>query len=85
MPGHLETMGSGGKIKMVTQEQINRINELSKKSKAEGLTEEEKAEQQNLRRLYIDSFKESLVSQLENTYYIDDSGHKKKATRKPKK
>ncbi|MDO4381363.1 MAG: DUF896 domain-containing protein [Clostridia bacterium] len=70
---------------MVTQEQINRINELSKKSKAEGLTEEEKAEQQKLRRLYIDSFKESLVSQLENTYYIDDSGHKKKATRKPKK
>lgn len=70
---------------MVTQEQINRINELSKKSKAEGLTEEEKAEQQNLRRLYIDSFKESLVSQLENTYYIGDSGHKKKATRKPKK
>ena len=70
---------------MVTQEQINRINELSKKSKAEGLTEEEKAEQQNLRRLYIDSFKESLVSQLENTYYIDDSGNKKKATRKPKK
>ncbi len=85
MSGHLETMGSGGKIKMVTQEQINRINELSKKSKAEGLTEDEKAEQQNLRRLYIDSFKESLVSQLENTYYIDDSGHKKKATRKPKK
>ncbi len=85
MSGHLETMGSGGKIKMVTQEQINRINELSKKSKTEGLTEEEKAEQQNLRRLYIDSFKESLVSQLENTYYIDDSGHKKKATRKPKK
>lgn len=70
---------------MVTQEQINRINELSKKSKAEGLTEEEKAEQQKLRRLYIDSFKESLVSQLENTYYIDSTGHKKKATRKPKK
>ena len=63
---------------MVTQEQINRINELSKKSKAEGLTEEEKAEQQKLRRLYIDSFKESLVSQLENTYYIDDTGHTEK-------
>lgn len=70
---------------MVTQEQINRINELSKKSKAEGLSEEEKAEQQKLRRLYIDSFKESLVSQLENTYYVDDTGHKKKAARKPKK
>ena len=70
---------------MVTQEQIDRINELSKKSKAEGLSPEEKEEQQKLRRLYIDSFKESLVSQLENTYYIDDTGHKKKAQRRPKK
>ena len=44
---------------MVTQAQIDRINELSRKSKTpEGLTEEEKIEQQKLRRLYIDSFKE---------------------------
>ena len=56
---------------MVTQEQINRINELARKSKTpEGLTEEEKLEQQKLRRLYIDSFKESLVGQLENTYIV---------------
>ena len=54
---------------MVTAEQIARINELARKSKTpEGLTEEEKKEQQVLRRLYIDSFKESLVGQLENTY-----------------
>ncbi len=80
--------GSNGKrrikSKMVTQEQINRINELAKKAKTEGLTSEEQEERQKLRRLYIDSFKESLVSQLENTYYIDETGHKKKAARKPK-
>ena len=62
---------------MVTQEQINRINELARKSKAEGLNEAEKEEQAKLRRIYIDSFKESLVGQLEK-------GNKKKITRKSK-
>ncbi|MDE6658561.1 MAG: DUF896 domain-containing protein [Eubacterium sp.] len=69
---------------MVTQEQINRINELARKSKAEGLTEAEKEEQAKLRRIYIDSFKESLVGQLENTYIVDEKGNKKKVTRKNK-
>lgn len=71
---------------MVTQEQINRINELARKSKTpEGLTDEEKLEQQKLRRLYIDSFKESLVGQLENTYIVDEKGNKRKVERKGKK
>ena len=69
---------------MVTQEQINRINELARKSKAEGLNEAEKEEQPKLRRIYIDSFKESLVGQLENTYIVDEKGNKKKITRKSK-
>ena len=42
---------------MITEEMIARINVLAKKSKAEGLTDEEKVEQQELRRAYIDSFK----------------------------
>lgn len=69
---------------MVTQEQINRINELARKSKSVGLTEDEKTEQAKLRRLYIDSFKESLVGQLENTYIVDEKGNKKKVQRKKK-
>ena len=70
---------------MVTQAQIDRINELARKSKTpEGLTEEEKTEQQKLRRLYIDSFKESLVCHLENTYIVDEKGNKKKVQRKRK-
>ena len=44
----------------MTQEKINRINELARKQKSEGLTEEEKQEQFILRREYIDSFKNSL-------------------------
>lgn len=67
----------------MTQEKINRINELARKSKtSEGLTEKEKKEQAVLRREYIDSFKASLVSQLENTYIVDEKGHKRKVERK---
>ncbi len=53
-------------------------------SKTEGLNEAEKEEQAKLRRIYIDSFKESLVGQLENTYIVDEKGNKKKITRKSK-
>lgn len=67
---------------MVTQQQINRINELARKSKSVGLTDDEKEEQAKLRRLYIDSFKESLVGQLENTYIVDEKGNKKKVQKK---
>lgn len=67
---------------MVTQAQIDRINELARKAKAEGLTEEEIKERDILRRAYIDSFKASLVGQLENTYIVDEKGNKKKVQRK---
>lgn len=62
----------------LTEEKINRINELAKKQKSIGLTEEEKAEQAVLRREYIDSFKQSLVNQLENTYIVEPDGTKRK-------
>ena len=62
----------------MTQEKINRINELARKQKAEGLTEEELAEQKGLRREYIESFKNSLISQLENTYIVEPDGTKRK-------
>ena len=44
---------------------IKRFNELYKKSKEEGLTEEEKDEQQKLRRRYIDNVKANFRVQLE--------------------
>ena len=57
---------------------IARINELAKKAKAEGLNEEELAERDKLRRIYIDSVKDSLVGHLENTYIVQPDGTKKK-------
>ena len=45
---------------------IARINELYKKSKSEGLTEAEAAEQAELRKEFIESFRKNLRSQLDN-------------------
>ena len=55
---------------------IARINELAKKAKTEGLTPEETAERDKLRRIYIDSVKANLVGQLDNTYIVDQKGNK---------
>lgn len=57
---------------MVTKEQIDRINELAKKKKTEGLTAEEQEEQKVLYRAYIDAFKANLKAQLETIEIVDD-------------
>ena len=46
--------------------QIQRINELARKSKAEGLTTAEKEEQAALRRQYIETIRMNLRGQLDN-------------------
>ena len=58
------------------QEKIDRINELARKAKTEGLTEEEIAERDVLRREYIDSVKQTLCAHLDNTYIVDEKGNK---------
>jgi uncharacterized protein YnzC (UPF0291/DUF896 family) len=67
---------------MKMEEVIKRINELAAKAKAEGLTEEETAERDKLRRIYIDNVKSSLVGRLENTYIVDPDGTKHKLKHK---
>lgn len=58
---------------------IDRINELAKK---EILTEEEKLEQKELRREYIEEYKNNLRAQLDNTYIVDENGNKEKLKKK---
>ncbi len=71
---------------MITQEQIDRINALARKSKtAEGLTEAEKEEQQKLRREYIDAYKESLHAQLGNTVIVRPDGTRERLSDMKKK
>lgn len=64
------------------QERIDRINELARKAKTEGLTPEEIAERDVLRREYIDAVKASLRSQLDNTYIVDEQGNKRPLRKK---
>ena len=70
---------------MSMQETVARINELAHKAKTVGLTEEELAERDKLRRIYIDSWKTGLVAQLENTYIVDEKGNKRKVQKKQEK
>ena len=61
---------------------IARINELAAKAKTVGLTPEETAERDKLRRIYIDNVKANLVGQLDNTYIVYPDGTKKKVEKK---
>ena len=67
---------------MHMKEVIARINELAHKAKAGPLTQEELAERDKLRRIYIDSVKANLVGQLENTYILRPDGTKQKVEKK---
>ena len=67
------------------QKLIDRINELARKEKAEGLTPEEKKEQAKLRAEYIQAYRASLRGILENTYIQRPDGTKEKLKRTPNK
>ena len=60
------------------QKKIDRINFLAKKKREKGLTPGEALEQQNLRKEYIESYKRSLVSQLESITVLEKDGTKHK-------
>lgn len=57
---------------VVSDAEIKRINELVKKSKEVGLSEEEKLEQKELRQKYIDAVKLSLKGSLDSIRYVED-------------
>lgn len=57
---------------------IDRINELARKSREAGLTEQEKEEQARLRREYIDAMKQSLRAQLDSVVVEQPDGSRRK-------
>lgn len=59
---------------MKIEDMIARINELYHKSQAEGLTEDEKKEQQELRKAYVANVRANLKSQLDNISIVEKDG-----------
>ena len=64
---------------------LARINELARKSKAEGLTSAERQEQALLRSEYLEAVRRNLKGQLDNTYIVDEKGNKTKLQKKGEK
>ena len=57
---------------IMEKSKINRINELARKSKAEGLTDAEKAEQHDLRQEFLDEIRSDVKASLESIEIVDD-------------
>ena len=56
------------------RKKIERINELARKKKNEGLTEAETAEQAELRHEYLAEFRENMKAMLDNTIIQEPDG-----------
>ncbi|MCR5546131.1 MAG: DUF896 domain-containing protein [Lachnospiraceae bacterium] len=68
----------------MTEADIKRINELYHKSQGEGLTEEEKEEQKELRSAYIQAMRGNIKSQLDSIVVQRPDGTREKLQKKKK-
>lgn len=59
---------------MLSKGKLNRVNQLAKKAKSEGLTIEEKAEQKELRQIYLQNVRKSFDNQFKTMKVIDPNG-----------
>lgn len=66
----------------MTREQLERINALARKKKAEGLTEAEAAEQKTLREQYLCEVRQNFQSQLDRVYIENEEGQYEKLQKK---
>ncbi len=57
-------------------ERLDRINELARKARTEGLTPEEAEEQQRLRAEYVAAVRKNVEMQLNNTFIVEPDGSK---------
>ena len=64
------------------QAKKDRISELTRISRQRELTAEEQAERQALREEYLQSWRESVIGTLDNTYLVDENGNKRKLPKK---
>ena len=62
----------------MSKTRLERINVLAHKAKAEGLTPEEIAERDVLRKEYVAAVLGNVRAQLDSTYVVDEEGNKRK-------
>jgi len=67
---------------MMETERLKRINELAKKAKTVGLTEDELKERDVLRKEYLAAFRQNMMQQLDNVVLVDENGNTRKLERK---
>ncbi len=68
----------------MTNDDIKRINELGKKFKSEGLTDDEMKERELLRKAYLEHVRAQVQAALDNTYIQNEDGTKTKLQKKVK-
>ncbi|MDQ0427650.1 uncharacterized protein YnzC (UPF0291/DUF896 family) [Planomicrobium stackebrandtii] len=62
-------------MSMLSPDKLNRINQLSRKSKTAGLSKEEAKEQSLLRQEYLQTFRKTMRGTIENVKVIDPNGN----------
>ena len=67
---------------MITQELLARINELARKKRTEGLTEEEIAEQKKLYEIYLSAIRGQVTNLLDSIEIVEEDGKKSKPSKK---
>jgi uncharacterized protein YnzC (UPF0291/DUF896 family) len=60
---------------MLEKKKLERINELVRKERNDGLTEEEKQEQKDLREEYIKAFRSGMRNHIEGMKIVDPDGN----------
>ena len=63
-------------------DRLNRINELAQKAKTVGLTPEEEAERDQLRKEYLAAFRQNLQAQLDSVVVVDEHGNRTRLKKK---
>lgn len=60
---------------MLSKDQLERINELARKSKNEGLSLSEQTEQKKLREAYLAAFRGGMRNHIEGLKVVDETGN----------
>ena len=67
---------------MITPELLSRINELARKKRTQGLSEEELLEQKRLYEIYLSAIRGQVINLLDSIEFVDKSADEKKSSKK---